>query len=87
MSEVPLYPGTTWERAGFAVHHLRNEELACAKGHSLEINPSSASVALADHSRVDMLGVWYKSVNFGAEKPNSIRGSIHNEYDFGVSEG
>ena len=25
-----------------------------------------ASLKLTDHSQVDMLGLWYKSVNFGA---------------------
>jgi len=30
--------------------------------------PSSASVGLADHPQVDMLGVWRKPVNFGGEK-------------------
>ena len=29
---------------------------------------SSASLLFTDYSQVDMLRVWYKSVNFGAKK-------------------
>jgi len=36
---------------------------ACCEG----CRPSSASVGLTDSSQVDMLGLQYKSVNFGAE--------------------
>ncbi|KAJ1493748.1 hypothetical protein T484DRAFT_1767298 [Baffinella frigidus] len=37
-------------------------------GNSDRWDLSSASVGLADYSQADMLGVWYKPVNCGAEK-------------------
>ena len=37
-------------------------------GCQLAGTPSYASVGCADYSQGDTLSVWYKSVNFGAEK-------------------
>jgi len=51
--------------------NFRWDEIQVFCGISLQAlsgSSSSSSDGLAGFSKVDMLGVWYTSVNFGAEK-------------------
>jgi len=41
-------------------------------GECLARGPSSTSVGLTDYSQVDIMGIWYTSVNFGAEKSPTL---------------